>query len=342
MTKFKPFILLASILIAITIIVPSLLVIPFSNNEETAKLDEKPEEPEESVDEPASTEPAIEVGVFRTATKQVENLPMEEYLVGVVSAEMPADFEEEALKAQALTARTYIVQHLMKDQDLDIPGDAQVYDTVDHQVYKNKEELKKQWKDEYDWKIKKVTDAVRATAGQILTYEGKPIQAQFFSTSNGFTENSESVWPNAIPYLKSVESPWDQESPKFTDQKVLSVADFEAKLGVQLPEGSTIGSVTERTAGKRVGKVNINGTELKGVDIREKLGLRSTDFTLERKGDNVVIQTKGYGHGVGMSQYGANGMAAEGKNYKEIVNHYYKGVEISTSDTILAKVMAKK
>lgn len=340
MTKFKPFILLASILIAITIIVPSLLVIPFSNKEETAKLDEKPEEP--PVAEPVSSEPAIKVGVFRTATKQVENLPMEEYLVGVVSAEMPADFEEEALKAQALTARTYIVQHLMKNQDLNIPGDAHVYDTVDHQVYKNKEELKKQWNKDYDWKIKKVTDAVRATAGQILTYEGKPIQAQFFSTSNGFTENSESVWPNALPYLKSVESPWDRESPKFTDKKVMSVADFEAKLGVTLPEGSTIGSVTERTAGKRVGKVNINGTELKGVDIREKLGLRSTDFTLERKGNNVVIQTKGYGHGVGMSQYGANGMAAEGKTYKEIVNHYYKGVEISASDTMLAKVTAKK
>ncbi|WP_080843851.1 stage II sporulation protein D [Cytobacillus gottheilii] len=340
MTKIKPFILLASILFAVTIIVPSLLVIPFSNNEETGKLDEKLEEPVET--EPASSEPAIEVAVFRTATKQVENLTMEDYLVGVVSAEMPADFEEEALKAQALTARTYIVQHLMKDQDLNIPGDAQVYDTVDHQVYKNKEELKKRWKEDYDYNIKKVTDAVRATAGQILTYEGNPIQAQFFSTSNGYTENSESVWTNAIPYLKSVESPWDQESPEFTDQMVMTVADFEAKLGVQLPEGSAIGSVTEFTAGKRVAKVNINGKEIKGVDIREKLGLRSTDFRWERKGDNVVIQTKGYGHGVGMSQYGANGMAAEGKTYKDIVNHYYKGVEISTSDTMLAKVTAKK
>ncbi|MEW9110800.1 MAG: stage II sporulation protein D [Cytobacillus gottheilii] len=339
MTKIKPFILLASILFAVTIIVPSLLVIPFSNNEETGKLDE---ELEETVAEPAGTEPAIEVAVFRTATKKVENLAMEDYLVGVVSAEMPAEFEDEALKAQALTARTYIVQHLMKDQDLNIPGDAQVYDTVDHQVYKNKEELKKQWKEEYDSNIKKVTEAVRATAGQILTYEGNPIQAQFFSTSNGFTENSESVWTNAIPYLKSVESPWDQKSPEFTDQLVIAVPDFEAKLGVSLPEGPAIGSVTERTAGKRVSKVNINGKELKGVDIREKLGLRSTDFTWERKGDNVVIQTKGYGHGVGMSQYGANGMAAEGKTYKEIVNHYYKGVEISTSDTMLAKVMAKK
>lgn len=111
---------------------------------------------------------------------------------------------------------------------------------------------------------------------------------------------------------------------------------------MKLPNDSTIGTVTERTAGQRVSKVDINGKVVSGKDIREKLGLKSTDFTWERKGDNIIINTQGYGHGVGMSQYGANGMAAEGKNYKEIVAHYYKGVEIAASDQLLTKVTAKK
>ena len=139
-----------------------------------------------------------------------------------------------------------------------------------------------------------------------------------------------------------MESPWDKNSPKFSGQKVVPIADFEAKLGVKLAGNGKIGEVTEFTAGKRVAKVDINGKEISGKDIREKLGLMSTDFTWERKGDKIVINTQGYGHGVGMSQYGANGMAEEGKKYQDIVHYYYQGVEIAASDTFITTLTAKK
>ncbi|QED49702.1 stage II sporulation protein D [Cytobacillus dafuensis] len=343
MTKFKPIIALAALLIFITLLIPSLLVLPFTEDKVTGKLGEQLKKGDSSVETASSsTQSSIEVAVFRMEKKKVEKLPLEEYVVGVVASEMPRQFEKEALKAQALAARTYIVNQMLSKKKSGLPGDALVTDTVEHQVYKDKEEIKRTFKADYNWAIKKITEAVNETSGQIITYEGTPIDASFFSTSNGFTENSEDIWLTPIPYLKSVESPWDLKSPKFSDQKVLSISEFESKLGVKLPDDSTIGTVTERTAGKRVGKVEINGKVVKGKDVREELGLNSTDFTWKRKGDNIVINTKGYGHGVGMSQYGANGMAAEGKNYKDIIAYYYQGVEIADSENVLTKVLAKK
>ncbi|MDQ0269237.1 stage II sporulation protein D [Cytobacillus purgationiresistens] len=342
MTKFKPLVVVASLLFAITLLIPALLVLPFSDEKASGVKPVKEEKPDQEAAAPPSVEPSIDVSVFRMSSKAVETLSFEEYLIGVVSAEMPADFEKEALKAQALAARTYITKHIMDDKQTELPGGAMITDTVTHQVYKNKTELKKQWKKDYDWKLQRVTEAVRETSGQILTYDGQPITAAFFSTSNGYTENAEFVWTSPAPYLESVESPWDIGTPKFTDEKVIPISDFERRLGVKVPDGDQVGSFIETTAGNRVGRAEINGTKIKGVDIRDKLGLKSTDFNWKRSGNDIIIQTKGYGHGVGMSQYGANGMAEEGKDYKEIVTHYYKGVEISKSDTMLAKVTAKK
>jgi stage II sporulation protein D len=343
MTKFKPFIVLAAVLFAVTLVVPALLVIPFTEGTVSGKLGEELKQDaktEKTAETPQG--PAIEVGVYRLAQKKIETVPLEDYIVGVVASEMPAEFEKEALKAQALAARTFIVEQMLNENKTDLPEGALVYDTVVHQVYKNENELKQVWGPDYKWKIQKVREAVNETRGQILTFDGSPITASFFSTSNGFTENSEAIWPNSVPYLKSVESKWDLQSPKFNGREVFTVQEFEKKLGVKLPNDSTIGNVTERTAGQRVAKVEINGKVVSGKDIREKLGLKSTDFTWERKGDNIIINTEGYGHGVGMSQYGANGMASEGKNYKEIVSHYYQGVEIATSDQLLTKTTAKK
>jgi stage II sporulation protein D len=256
---------------------------------------------------------------------------------------MPADFQEEALKAQALTARTYIVkQMLSKENHQGLPKGAQVGDSEMDQVFSSDDELRKEWGADYNWKRKKILDAVRATSGKILTYSGQPIQATFFSTSNGYTENSEDYWPSLLPYLRSVSSPWDKNSPKFNNQQIISVKDFEAKLGVHLSSGSTIGKIIARTAGKRVAKVDFNGRILSGKQIREKLALKSSDFSWVRKGNSIIIATKGYGHGVGMSQYGANGMAAEGKTYEDIVKHYYKDVEISSAESMLAMITAKK
>lgn len=342
--KFKPIIVLVILLIGTTLLIPSLLVLPFTEGKTGGKLGEqlKQEKNDQTENVVTSSGPAIEVAVFRMEKKQVEKLPLEKYVVGVVASEMPRDFEKEALKAQALTARTYIVNQMLNGNNAELPGGALVTDTENHQVYKSDEELKKIFGADYQWAINKITEAVNETKGQIITYEGSPIVASFFSTSNGYTENSEAIWLNAVPYLQSVESPWDLQSPKFGGQKVFTVSEFEQKLGVQLSNNKSIGNIVERTAGKRVGKVDINGKVLQGKEIREKLGLKSTDFTWERKGDKIIVNTRGYGHGVGMSQYGANGMAAEGKTYKDIIDHYYKGVEISNSESILTKIIAQK
>jgi stage II sporulation protein D len=343
MKKFKPLIVLASILFAVTLIVPAILVLPFSEGKVSGKLEENlGANPKAKEATSPTADAGVEVGVYRFSKSKIEQIPLEDYLVGVVASEMPADFQEEALKAQALTARTYIVRQLMSKQNhLGLPKGAQVGDTTMDQVYSSDDQLRKEWGADYSWKKKKVLDAVRATSGQILTYNGEPIQATFFSTSNGYTENSEDYWPSKLPYLRSVTSPWDKTSPKFSYQQIFTLKDFENKLGVRLGNSSTIGQITARTAGKRIGTVKFGSKTLTGKEIREKLGLKSSDFTWERKGDNIVIHTKGYGHGVGMSQYGANGMAAEGNTYKDIVKHYYTDVDITSTDSTLAMITKK-
>lgn len=337
MIKIKPFIVLGVILFAITILIPTILVLP--------SIQDKKEEVKSNIPPAETPEPAIEVAVYREDKQEVEKLDLEEYVVGVVASEMPAKFEKEALKAQALTARTYIVKRMMHQEKTDLPKGALVGDTINYQVYNNREELKKIWEnDGLDWKknMAKIEEAVAATKGQILTYEGTPIDATFFSTSNGYTENSDDVWANSISYLQSVESPWDVNSPKFKGEVTMPVKDFEKSLGVKLTADRKVLEDVKYTKGKRIASAKINGKQLSGTDIREKLSLKSTDFTMERKGNNVYIATKGYGHGVGMSQYGANGMAANGKNYEEIVKYYYKGVDVTASDDMLAKYTAQK
>jgi stage II sporulation protein D len=340
MKKIKPLIVLVSFLFALVLIIPAVLVLPFADDKASGKLGENVTQVTEDADPTADA--AVEVAVYRSTLGQIENVSLEDYLVGVVAAEMPADFEEEALKAQALTARTYIVKKLLTKDKIGVPDGAEVTDTQIHQVYYSDAQLRENWKKDYEWKKKKVQDAVRATSGMILTYNGEVIDASFHSTSNGYTENSEDYWSNELPYLRSVSSPWDTNSPKFSDQKVVSVAEFESKLGVKIGSSTTIGTIVDRTAGKRVAKVDFNGKVLTGKEIREKLELRSSDFSWERKGGNIVITTKGFGHGVGMSQYGANGMAAEGKNYQDIVKHYYQGIEISSAESMFATITAQK
>lgn len=339
MIKFKPFIALGAILFSITLLLPAILVLPFISDRGNDTKDPPAQEtlPAENAG------PSVEVSVYREEQKQIEKVDLEEYVAGVVANEMNASFEPEALKAQALAARTYIVRRMISGTESGLPDGAIVGDSITYQVYKNKTELKSTWKNgDYDWKMKKIEDAVQATAGQILTFDGEPIDALFFSTSNGYTENSDDVWANSISYLKSVESPWDKSSPKFNGQEEISVQEFESKLGVSVGNSASIMTNVEYTSGKRVAKANINGRELAGTDIRDKLGLKSTDFTMTRDGQNIIVTTRGYGHGVGMSQYGANGMAAEGKTYEDIVKYYYKGVAVTDSEKLLTAYMANK
>lgn len=339
MRQAKPILFFVAIVFGFVIMIPSLLVIPFINNvEEQALKEKKVQEVEKTLAEAS----AFEVAVYRSKQEIIQEIPLENYIRGVVAAEMPAEFELEALKAQALTARTYIVKHLLNDPNLDLPEGAQVTDTVMHQVYKSPKELKEIWGPDYAWKMARITDAVNQTRGKIITYNGSPITASFFSTSNGYTENSEDYWQNPFPYLRSVESPWDKDSPKFFDQKVVTVTQFENKLGVQLPSEGSVGTILAKTEGNRVAKVEVGGKEFSGREIREKLSLRSTDFTWRKKGNHIIIQTKGYGHGVGMSQYGANGMASQGKTFKDIITHYYQGTSIADMNGYIHTLTAKK
>lgn len=283
--------------------------------------------------------PPLNVKVYRTEKKVVETLPLEAYITGVVAAEMPAEFELEALKAQALAARTYIVRRLSESKLDDVPQGAQVLDTVQHQVYMDESQRRDRWKDQYEWKNQRILQAVRATAGVVLTYEGKPIDATFFSTSNGFTENSGEYWEKPIPYLKSVPSPWDIQSPRYEETVTMTTAELEKNLGVTLTqEASTNGAwyqIESKTTGNRVGKISIGGKEFSGREFREKLNLNSSSFTMELRGNQVYITTKGFGHGVGMSQWGANGMAKNGKNAEQIVKYFYQGVSLQNFTKII-------
>lgn len=282
---------------------------------------------------------SLPIKVYRTEKKVVETLPLETYITGVVAAEMPAEFELEALKAQALAARTYIVRRLNEGKFDDVPAGGQVLDTVRHQVYMDENQRRERWKDQYEWKNQRITQAVRATAGVVLTYNGEPIDATFFSTSNGFTENSDEYWEKPIPYLKSVASPWDIQSPRYEETVIKTTAELEKDLGVKLAqEASTNGAwyrIERTTTGNRVGKISIAGKEFTGREFREKLNLNSSSFTMELRGNQVFITTKGYGHGVGMSQWGANGMAKNGKSAEQIVKYFYQGINLQDYTRIL-------
>lgn len=342
MRNLKPIIVLTSVLFVMVLMVPTLLVMPFVDKE-SGQLAEELQSKQEVQSQVEVAESPIDVAVYRHKQEMIENIPLEDYIVGVVASEMPADFELEALKAQALAARTYILRQLMADEKLGTPNGADVTDTEQHQVYKSPEELKAIWAaDDFDWKMEKIKQAVTETAGSVLTYNNAPIDASYFSTSNGYTENSEEYWPNEIPYLRSVASPWDVDSEKYLSQVTLTVQEFQSMLGVTLGNDGAVGKIIARTTGNRVSTVDINGKQLTGREVRDTLKLRSSDFTWERKGDNIIITTKGFGHGVGMSQYGANGMALEGKSYTQIISHYYKDVQIASADQYLNKVTAKQ
>ncbi|GER69464.1 stage II sporulation protein D [Weizmannia acidilactici] len=336
MKPIKPVIIASILVLAFSFLIPALVVLPFQNEKASGKLNEKKQPKGEKETD------SIQVSVYRSMEKKIDRMPMEDYVAGVVAAEMPAQFRMEALKAQALTARTFIVNRLLYGGNSDLPQNADVTDTVNDQVYLSNDELKKIWGKQYRAKLNKIKKAVSATKGEIITYHNKPIDAAFFSTSNGYTENAKDYWTNPVPYLKSVKSPWDKTSPKFKKETVISVPVFEQKLGIKL-SSNDMGTVLSRTKGKRVAKIQIAGNVFTGRQVRDKLSLPSSDFTWVRKGNEIVVTTKGYGHGVGMSQYGANGMAKEGKDYKAIVTYYYKGVEIVPIDAIVnPRMLAEK
>lgn len=263
--------------------------------------------------------------VFRYSTNvfkssNLNNEKLENYVIGVVAAEMPASFSFEALKAQAVAARTFaynkISNNILNYDEL-VNDKGQAYISVD--------EMKDKWKDSFANNYDKISKAVLDTKGEIITYNDKPIMSYYFSVSNGKTEESSNVFSNQ-PYLLSVDSSWDINSKEYEKNMYMSKEEILKKLGIN--DNDLRISNIEHNSSNRIKSININGVLYSGIDIRKKLGLRSTDFSFDLEENQVKIKTNGYGHGVGMSQYGANYLANQGKNYKEIIKYYYNGVNI--------------
>lgn len=278
----------------------------------------------------------LTVRVYLSQAERVERVGLEEYVKGVIAAEMPTDFKPAALEAQAIAARTYLVRRLWYDDRTGVPmRGADVTDTVTHQVYRSQEQMAK-LKQEQPAAWAAVDEAVRRTRGIVMLYGGVPIEALYFASSNGYTENAKDVFGANLPYLVSVESPWDKElSPRAKETTELKLSEFYRKLGVRSLAAMTgIGKqpaavIASWTDGRRVRTATVGGKELEGSEIRQLLGLRSAAFDWKIEKGNVIITTYGSGHGVGMSQWGAEGMAREGATAADILLHYYTGIRLA-------------
>ena len=274
--------------------------------------------------QPSQVQPsALQIGlVIDGETQQID---LEEYVLGVVLSEMPASFEPEALKAQAVAARTYALKTCLDGKK---HAGAVCASHSCCQGYMTPEDyLQRGWKEKY---VERVRQAVAETAGQVLTYEGELIRATYFSCSGGVTEAAVAVWGRDYPYLQSVESPGEEETVYYTDLKNFTPEDFQDALGVALsgsPE-TWFGGITY-TAGGGIETMQIGGVTYRGTTLRSLLGLRSTVFQVVVSAQTITFETKGYGHRVGMSQYGADAMAAEGCSYAQILAHYYQGTQLT-------------
>ena len=253
------------------------------------------------------------------------NMDLEDYVLAVVLREMPAEFEIEALKAQAVVARTYALRRYSEGGKHDTA--AVCTDSSCCQGYWSPSEYLSSG-GSYSM-LEKVKQAVVETKGLVLTYNGEYIEATYFSCSGGQTEDAKAVWGSDIPYLKATESPGEESATHFTDTVFFSSNEFRNLIGKDLPglPGNWFGMISY-TNGGGVDEIEICGELYQGTEIRRRLGLRSTAFVVSAVGDCITITTKGFGHRVGMSQYGADAMAVKGSNYTEILSHYYIGTEL--------------
>ncbi|MDR2898826.1 MAG: stage II sporulation protein D [Clostridiales bacterium] len=266
-------------------------------------------------------------GTFAEESEIPKGSAFENYITGVVAAEMPALYDEEALKAQAVAARTYALNYITRTGDNDYMNIGQAYISVD--------EMKSRWGEGFDAYYTKVSKAVSDTSGEVMVYDGEPIVAVFHALSAGKTENSEDVWTQELPYLKSVDSSFDEQAKGFITRMEFKDDDFITRLKAYYPDisfepGDIIDQikVEEYTDAGYVKTVAVGDKVIEGTELRRILELKSANFTVYGEQDKIVFETKGYGHGAGMSQTGANYLAENGYGYREILEHYYNGVSI--------------
>ena len=275
------------------------------------------------------------VKLLHTKTSEIEEIELDIYLLGVVSSEMPASFEIEALKAQAVVARTYTIYKITegkKHKDADICDDATCC-----QAWISKEDRLNKWDEknkEAYWA--KIEEAVNSTKGKIVTYEKKPINAFFHSNSGGITDTATAVWGgNNYPYLQAVKTSGEDAYSQYSSEVNLTKEEFINKIKeyhsdfqIDFSLGNQI-EILEYTDGQRIKTIKIGNLNLSGVEIRNIFGLKAAKFQINMEGENIKFSVIGYGHGVGMSQTGADSMAKQGSNYQEIIKHFYTGVQIT-------------
>lgn len=267
------------------------------------------------------------IKVKNTSTNEILTLEMEKYIIGVVAGEMPASFELESLKAQAIAARSYAYYKIKKTNDI-----YNLTNDTSSQVYLTEDQMKTKWQNQYEYYYAKVKEAVEATKDMVLTFNDQIISAYYFAMSNGYTENALTVFNEDKSYLTSVESKEDVSHRNYEVTKNFTRNTFCNKLNIKCSK-LVINKIVRNNT-NHVDYIIINNQQFKGTTFRKLLGLRSTDFDIKINGNNISIITRGYGHGVGMSQYGANLMAREGKTYEEILAHYYTNSIIKNINSI--------
>lgn len=317
------------IAVAIVMLLAPLAAIPLGKPTD-AHTTEAEEETQADTTVPTVAEPEDEdtISVFMTDNSKAETLKMRDYIIGTVSAEVPASYDTEAIKAQALAAVTFAEYRKSLGGDANIGGADISDDSSMHQGYITKEEMEEKWGEAFDAYYEKIAEAVDEVLGEVITYDEKPIMAAYHAISSGQTESAEVMWGDDIPYLQSVDSEWDEDSTRFSSEVIFSSQELAEIVGgdsseysqVKIKSTSDVGTVLE---------IEIFGVSMTGMEARKLLGLRSPVFDVSYEDGEYVFSVKGYGHGVGMSQNGANCMAQDGCTYKEIISHYYKGTEIT-------------
>jgi len=283
--------------------------------------------------------PEFAVHLYLTGKGKLVTLDLEDYLVGVVAAEMPAYFHLEALKAQAVAARTLTVKRMRAfgGGGYEAHPQADLSDDFrESQAWFSRQDLVRKWGLwEYLRNQARIVEAVKATAGLVLTYNEEIIDAVYHSTSGPRTENAEEIWGDYYPYLRSVECQFGQHSPRYHEERYISFSEFWAKMGGEFSPGTGPPNlrILEYTTGGRVKTVSVAGKRIRGETLRGLLGLNSSRFAFQVLNDGILIQTTGYGHGVGLCQYGADGMARQGWDFRSILKYYYQGVGIARLKT---------
>lgn len=303
MSRWIPFILIGAFILVL-FIMPLLFRSPFqtTKSEDVSTNDNK-----------------CEINI--TVSETEGPIKLEDYVVGVVAAEMPANFHPEALRAQAIAARTYVLKTTNY-------GQTEIEPTVAKQVFYDQTVRQNNWQSSFDENEQKIREAVKSTEGEVIVYNDELITAMFHSMSNGMTESAKNYSGNDLPYLQPVASTDFQYATNYETTKTFTLNDWNTKLGVRWSLDNVKQLKITRNDTGRVDKVSMQDEEWTGRDFRTLLDLRSTDFSIDVRGESIIVTTEGYGHGVGMSQYGADALAKQGLSAEKIVEYYYKNTKI--------------